>query len=104
MCGIVGIYVGTTPVNQRLYGALPVRHRGQDAAGIVTASEGLMCMRKSSGLVRDVFAEKDMLELRGNVGIGHVRYPTAGCDGAAEGPAVLRERALRHLPSRTTAA
>jgi len=84
MCGIVGI-VGTSPVNQRLYDALTMlQHRGQDAAGIVTAHEGLMCMRKGSGLVRDVFAEKDMLELRGNVGIGHVRYPTAGCDGAAE--------------------
>lgn len=84
MCGIVGI-VGTSPVNQRLYDALTVlQHRGQDAAGIVTAAGGLVAMRKGSGLVRDVFDQKDMLDLKGNIGIGHVRYPTAGHDGAAE--------------------
>ena len=84
MCGIAGI-VGKSPVNQRLYDALTVlQHRGQDAAGIVTASEGLVSMRKGQGLVRDVFSQQDMLELRGNIGIGHVRYPTAGCDSASE--------------------
>lgn len=84
MCGIVGM-VGTSPVNQRLYDALTVlQHRGQDAAGIMTSSEGELFVRKGSGLVRDVFDQQDMIELRGNVGIGHVRYPTAGCDGAAE--------------------
>ncbi len=41
-------------------------------------------MRKGSGLVRDVFQQHHMLELKGNVGIGHVRYPTAGCDSASE--------------------
>jgi len=84
MCGIVGI-VGTGPVNQRIYDALTVlQHRGQDAAGIVTADEGRLCVRKGSGLVRDVFQQHHMLELRGHSGIGHVRYPTAGCDNAAE--------------------
>ncbi|HQW09140.1 MAG TPA: amidophosphoribosyltransferase [Steroidobacteraceae bacterium] len=84
MCGIVGI-VGTGLVNQRLYDALTVlQHRGQDAAGIVTSSEGELCVRKGSGLVRDVFQQHHMLELRGNVGIAHVRYPTAGCEGVAE--------------------
>ncbi|MFM7707627.1 MAG: amidophosphoribosyltransferase [Gammaproteobacteria bacterium] len=84
MCGIAGI-VGTAPANQRLYDALTVlQHRGQDAAGIVTAVDGLVCMRKGQGLVRDVFNQQDMLELRGHIGIGHVRYPTAGCDSASE--------------------
>src|ERR1043165_7661272 len=85
MCGIVGI-VGTSAVNQRLYDALTVlQHRGQDAAGITTSSgEGELCVRKGSGLVRDVFQQHHMLELKGNVGIGHVRYPTAGCDSASE--------------------
>src|SRR6516165_3778695 len=84
MCGIVGM-VGTSPVNQRLYDALTVlQHRGQDAAGIATASEGELCVRKGSGLVRDVFQQHHMLELKGNIGIGHVRYPTAGCDSASE--------------------
>src|ERR1700689_2932747 len=84
MCGIVGI-VGTSPVNQRLYDALTVlQHRGQDAAGIMTASEGRLCSRKGAGLVRDVFEQQHMLALQGNEGIGHVRYPTAGCDSASE--------------------
>jgi amidophosphoribosyltransferase len=84
MCGIAGI-VGTGPVNQRIYDALTVlQHRGQDAAGIATSDNGELCTRKGSGLVRDVFQQHHMLELRGNVGIGHVRYPTAGCEGIAE--------------------
>ncbi|HEV3286281.1 MAG TPA: amidophosphoribosyltransferase, partial [Steroidobacteraceae bacterium] len=85
MCGIAGI-VGTSAVNQRLYDALTVlQHRGQDAAGIATSSgEGELCVRKGRGLVRDVFQQHHMLELKGNVGIGHVRYPTAGCEGASE--------------------
>src|SRR5258705_1739241 len=84
MCGIVGI-VGSSAVNQRLYDALTVlQHRGQDAAGIATSGEGELYVRKGSGLVRDVFQQHHMLELKGNAGIGHVRYPTAGCDSASE--------------------
>ena len=84
MCGIVGI-VASSAVNQRLYDALTVlQHRGQDAAGIATSGEGELYVRKGSGLVRDVFQQHHMLELKGNAGIGHVRYPTAGCDGASE--------------------
>src|ERR1700742_1319282 len=82
MCGIVGM-VGTSAVNQRIYDALTVlQHRGQDAAGIMTAENGELFMRKDSGLVRDVFQQKHMVNLKGNVGIGHVRYPTAGADSA----------------------
>jgi amidophosphoribosyltransferase len=84
MCGIVGI-VGTSPVNQRIYDALTVlQHRGQDAAGIMTMDERALFVRKDSGLVRDVFREQDMRQLEGQAGIGHVRYPTAGCDGPDE--------------------
>ncbi|HWZ64201.1 MAG TPA: amidophosphoribosyltransferase [Steroidobacteraceae bacterium] len=84
MCGIVGI-VGTSAVNQRLYDALTVlQHRGQDAAGIATSSDGELYVRKGSGLVRDVFQQHHMVELKGHCGIGHVRYPTAGCDSASE--------------------
>ena len=84
MCGIVGI-VGHSPVNQQIYDALTVlQHRGQDAAGIMTYHDGELFMRKKTGLVRDVFQENHMLKLKGNVGIGHVRYPTAGCDSASE--------------------
>jgi amidophosphoribosyltransferase len=78
MCGIVGI-VGQEPVNQALYDALTVlQHRGQDAAGIMTAEGGRLHLRSGNGLVRDVFQERHMLRLRGNMGLGHARYPTAG--------------------------
>src|SRR5690606_27675137 len=84
MCGIVGV-VGHTPANQQLYDALTVlQHRGQDAAGIMTCFEGELFMRKQNGLVRDVFQQRHMLALKGNIGIGHVRYPTAGCDSSSE--------------------
>jgi amidophosphoribosyltransferase len=84
MCGIVGI-VGFSPVNQQIYDALTVlQHRGQDAAGIMTAHDGGLLLRKDNGLVRDVFQQRHMVQLKGNIGIGHVRYPTAGCDSSAE--------------------
>ncbi|MFV2060313.1 MAG: amidophosphoribosyltransferase [Gammaproteobacteria bacterium] len=84
MCGIIGI-VSTKSVNQSLYDGLTVlQHRGQDAAGIVTYDNGRFRMRKANGLVRDVFRTKHMLRLSGSMGIGHVRYPTAGCSSSAE--------------------
>ncbi len=84
MCGIIGI-VSKNPVNQALYDGLTVlQHRGQDAAGIVTYDKGRFRLRKANGLVRDVFRTKHMLRLSGTLGIGHVRYPTAGCSSSAE--------------------
>ncbi len=84
MCGIVGV-VGHADVNQILYDAMIVlQHRGQDAAGIMTCDHGHLYLRKSNGLVRDVFHQRHMLRLRGSMGVGHVRYPTAGCANSAE--------------------
>jgi amidophosphoribosyltransferase len=76
--------VSTSNVNQSLYDALTVlQHRGQDAAGIVTCHDGVFHQRKANGLVRDVFHTRHMKALVGNMGIGHVRYPTAGTSSAA---------------------
>lgn len=84
MCGIVGT-VARANVNQDIYDALTVlQHRGQDAAGIMTCHEGQVFLRKGNGLVRDVIHAPHMLLLQGNMGIGHVRYPTAGTASAAE--------------------
>jgi len=84
MCGIIGI-LGKSPVNQALYdGLLVLQHRGQDAAGILTCDDHRIHLRKDNGQVRDVFQERHMLGLKGTMGIGHVRYPTAGCDSPAE--------------------
>ena len=84
MCAIVGI-VGRSPVNQQLYDALTVlQHRGQDAAGIMTADGSELFAVRGKGLVRDVFGQRDMDSLRGNMGIAHARYPTAGGNSASE--------------------
>ena len=84
MCGLVGI-VATDFVNQAIFDALTaLQHRGQDAAGIVTCHQGKLFLRKGSGLVRDVFRQRHMQRLVGNMGIGHVRYPTAGSDSLSE--------------------
>ena len=83
MCGVIGIS-GLHDVNLRLYDALTIlQHRGQDAAGIVTEDGGELHQCKGEGLVRDVFNKSHMMTLKGNVGIGHVRYPTAGSSGPA---------------------
>jgi amidophosphoribosyltransferase len=84
MCGIIGL-VAHSPVNQSIYDSLTVlQHRGQDAAGIMTCDGQRMFLRKDNGLVRDVFHTRHMRRLAGNMGIGHVRYPTAGCESSAE--------------------
>ena len=84
MCGIIGV-VAKGPVNHILYDGLTVlQHRGQDAAGIVTADFDRLYMRKSNGMVRDVFSEQQIERLRGNMGIGHCRYPTAGSSSSSE--------------------
>jgi amidophosphoribosyltransferase len=84
MCGIAGT-VAYSNANQDLYDALTVlQHRGQDAAGIMTADTSHVFLRKGNGLVRDVIRADHMLRLQGNMGIAHVRYPTAGSSSAAE--------------------
>ena len=78
MCGVIGV-VSNSAANQLLYdGLMVLQHRGQDAAGIVTAEESRFHMHKGQGLARDVFRTRDMRNLVGNMGIAHVRYPTAG--------------------------
>ena len=90
MCGIIGAvnhrYQGNYQhVNQDLYnGLVLLQHRGQDAAGMVTSDGQQLFLRKSGGLVQSVFRKKHMLHLQGFMGIGHVRYPTAGSFSQAE--------------------
>lgn len=83
MCGILGLY-GINPIVNDLYdGLIVLQHRGQDAAGIMTY-DGNFHLKKGDGLVRDVFSIKNIMRLKGNIGIGHVRYPTAGVYESAE--------------------
>ena len=83
MCGIIAVS-GYQDAIQDLYeGLIVLQHRGQDAAGIVTY-DSQFHLKKSNGMVRDVFHSKSLARLRGPTGIGHVRYPTAGCSSEFE--------------------
>jgi amidophosphoribosyltransferase len=85
MCGIIGVVgIEGSTVSPTLYdGLLVLQHRGQDAAGILTSTESRVFHRRANGLVRDVFQLKHIELLQGSMGIGHVRYPTAGSSSAA---------------------
>lgn len=84
MCGIVGLF-GRSAVGERIHDALTMlQHRGQDAAGIATAEAHRLHLRTGIGLVADVFQASHIMRLTGNVGIGHVRYPTAGTPSVNE--------------------
>tara|TARA_B100001029_G_scaffold69096_1_gene56213 strand:- start:309 stop:1838 length:1530 start_codon:yes stop_codon:yes gene_type:complete len=85
MCGILGILANKGPISNLLYdGLLVLQHRGQDAAGIVVCEDNKLHLRKDNGLVNDVFEKEHIENLRGRLGIAHVRYPTAGTSSAAE--------------------
>ena len=83
-CGVFGVWntEGTNVAEDIYYGLLSLQHRGQEAAGIAvcdTAGEkGNMCVHKELGLVSEAFNEEKLHALKGNIGIGHVRYSTTG--------------------------
>jgi amidophosphoribosyltransferase len=84
MCGIVGVF-GHSPVSSVIYESLSMlQHRGQDAAGIATCFQDRFYLEKGNGLLTDVFEAGNMARLLGKMGVGHVRYPTAGCASVAE--------------------
>mmetsp|Transcript_9878 Transcript_9878/g.35203 ORF Transcript_9878/g.35203 Transcript_9878/m.35203 type:complete len:580 (+) Transcript_9878:71-1810(+) len=85
-CGIIGIFKAQGAAAFELYeGLLMLQHRGQDSAGMVTTDWDHFVEKKDNGLVKDVFHSKSVMDkLPGNVGIGHVRYPTAGTSNASE--------------------
>eukprot|EP00227_Mantoniella_beaufortii_P015718 CAMPEP_0197584074 /NCGR_PEP_ID=MMETSP1326-20131121/6790_1 /TAXON_ID=1155430 /ORGANISM="Genus nov. species nov., Strain RCC2288" /LENGTH=590 /DNA_ID=CAMNT_0043148383 /DNA_START=207 /DNA_END=1979 /DNA_ORIENTATION=+ len=85
MCGIIGIHRVAGNVSAELYeGLLMLQHRGQDSAGMVTYDGERFREKKDNGLVANIFDKKVMDKLEGSVGIGHVRYPTAGGLSASE--------------------
>ena len=78
MCGIIGT-VSTEPVNQQIYDSLLLlQHRGQDSTGIATMDGCFFHMHKAKGQVREGYRTRDMRNLLGNIGLGHVRYATRG--------------------------
>ncbi len=77
MCGIVGFYGGKTVVYELMMGMNALQHRGQDSAGIITF-EKTFHVKKGLGLVSNVFEQRHADRLKGNIGVGHVRYTTHG--------------------------
>ncbi|KAI0313342.1 phosphoribosyltransferase-like protein [Amylostereum chailletii] len=88
MCGILGILLHDATVDvatEISEGLSLLQHRGQDACGIVTGGpKGRFYQCKANGMVRDVFDANSLGRLIGSMGIGHVRYPTAGSSHHAE--------------------
>ncbi len=80
MCGIIGIISRSRVIDSIYPGLIALQHRGQDAAGTVTFSQSFH-LKKGQGLVSNVFNTKNIARLEGNIGIGHVRYPTVGPGG-----------------------
>ncbi|MFC1454680.1 amidophosphoribosyltransferase [Candidatus Undinarchaeota archaeon] len=80
MCGIIGI-INNKDVSYDVYlGLLSLQHRGQDSCGMYTSDGKNYSVKKGLGLVNDVFDEDNLENVKGNMGIGHVRYPTVGCE------------------------
>ena len=83
-CGVFGIWSNerTDVAEDIYYGLVVLQHRGQESAGIVVCDTkgplGNVCIHKGMGLVSEIFDKNVMANLRGNIGIGHVRYSTTG--------------------------
>lgn len=79
-CGVLGIYekgnINTATLNY--YGLIALQHRGQESAGIAVNNDGIISCYKEMGLVSEVFDEKILSLLKGDMSVGHVRYSTTG--------------------------
>jgi len=82
MCGVIGLFDNKNVVSKMYSSMLTIQHRGQDSAGILTYN-GTFHLKKGNGLIRDIFDQKNIARLQGNIGIGHTRYPTVG-EGSVE--------------------
>lgn len=88
-CGVVGVYLGSSKKNESgndsdvsaassaYFGLYSLQHRGQESAGIVVSDGKNVKVHKANGLLADVFQKEDILKLKGNIAVGHVRYATA---------------------------
>ena len=84
MCGFIGV-IGSPRATHEIYdGLVAIQHRGQDSAGIISYDGDRFHVKKGEGLVRDIFSAANMTRLKGDVGVGHVRYPTVGSGGGED--------------------
>ncbi len=78
MCGIIGIFNNERAVELATLGLFAEQHRGQESCGMAVNNGVTIKLRKKMGLVKDVFTPEKIKNLKGNIAIGHVRYPTRG--------------------------
>ena len=84
MCGFIGVIGASGAVGEIYDGLVAIQHRGQDAAGIITYDGDRFHLKKGEGLVRDIFTTANVLRLKGDMALGHVRYPTVGSGGGED--------------------
>ncbi len=84
MCGFIGVIGSSAAVHEIYDGLVTIQHRGQDSAGIITYDGDRFHVKKGEGLVRDIFSAANMERLQGDIGVGHVRYPTVGSGGGED--------------------
>jgi len=82
MCGIFGVYPHKDASKLTYLGLYSLQHRGEESAGIVSNNGKKVFLHKAMGLVSDVFSEKSLADLRGELAVGHVRYSTTGSSNA----------------------
>ena len=80
-CGVFGIYGVDNAAQYAYYALHSLQHRGQQGCGIVSVDKQGMHLHKGAGLVIEIFGEKHLDGLTGNIAIGHVRYPTTNVGG-----------------------
>ncbi|WP_457643383.1 amidophosphoribosyltransferase [Persephonella sp.] len=78
MCGVFGVYNNTSASHMTFLGLHALQHRGQESAGIAVSDGYDINLKLGEGLVTRVFKQEDLAELKGDIGIGHVRYSTSG--------------------------
>ena len=96
MCGVFGVYAPGHDVARLTYfGLFALQHRGQESAGIAVSENGRLTGMRDLGLVAQVFDEKKLHGLHGQVAIGHTRYSTTGSSAWANAQPLVQHGRTR---------
>ena len=102
-CGVFGVYDldGGDVASTIYYGLFALQHRGQESCGIAVSDtngpKGKVLSHKDMGLVNEVFTPEDLEKLKGNIGVGHVRYSTAGSSTRENAQPLVLNLSLIHI-------
>src|ERR1043165_5457874 len=96
MCGVFGVRAPTRDVARLSYfGLYALQHRGQESAGIAVCEDGRLTALRDLGLVPQVFDERSLSGLRGELAIGHTRYSTTGANAWENAQPLLHHGRIR---------